>query len=97
MGKKQSMPNVFYVALVVASTVFTLTVFVYLIGPFAVRRAQANAAADNSGSMALISWFDRNGPNALAIEFVVMLVSAVLAMLTDHWFQARTGGATRGE
>ena len=45
-------------------------------------------AAQNASSKAFAAWLDRNAPLALGIEFVVMLVAAILAMLTDNWFAA---------
>ena len=55
-------------------------------GHFAnLRNFIAQAAASMPGHGA---WLDRNAPLALAIEFVIMLFAAILAMLTDNWFSA---------
>ena len=40
----------------------------------------------------LALWLDRQGPFVLGVEFVVMMVTGVLAMLTDDWFSGSTGG-----
>jgi hypothetical protein len=77
-------PNPFYVILLVASTVFTVTVLMYLISPYAAERPNAGA-----GSLALVDWLDRRGPMALGVEFTVMLVSSILAMATDRWFSPK--------
>jgi hypothetical protein len=97
-------PNPFYALLLVASTVFTVTVFAYLIGPSIEQRAldraqgKAGAGAEKPGprSLALAAWLDRNGPRVLAIEIGVMVVSGLLAMATDRWFAGRAKGRGRG-
>jgi hypothetical protein len=88
---KRLFPNPFYVVLLIASTVFTMTALAYLIGPSIEQRALQRAAADRPGpaSLALTAWLDRNGPLVLAIEIGVMFVSGVLAMATDRWFPTR--------
>jgi hypothetical protein len=88
---KPLFPNPFYVLLVVASTVFTVTVFAYLIGPYIQQRAldHPGAGRPGPGSIAVTDWLDRNGPRMLAIEFLVMFFSAVLAMATDRWFPSK--------
>jgi hypothetical protein len=86
--RKALFPNPFYVILLVSSTVFTVTVLAYLIGPSIEQRALDPSAAGRpgSGSLALAAWLDRKGPLILAFEFAVMLVSGLLAMATDRWF-----------
>ena len=83
-------PNPFYVVLLIASTLFMVTVFAYLVGPMVVGMVvKARAAGDQvagSGALELTMWLDRHGPLLLAILFVLMLVSGVLAMATDRWF-----------
>jgi hypothetical protein len=99
---KALFPNPFYVLLLIASTVFTLTALGYLIGPSIEQRKLAHpgagpgSGAPGPGSLALSAWLDRNGPIVLAIEIGVMLVSGVLAMLTDRWFTFRSRGRTDG-
>jgi len=89
--RKALFPNPFYVLLLVASTVFTVTVFAYLIGPSLEQRAldPSLGGKPGPGSLALAAWLDRHGPYVLAAEFAVMLVSGILAMLTDRWFPER--------
>jgi hypothetical protein len=88
--RKPLFPNPFYLALLVASVVFTVTVFAYLIGPSLAQRVHDHpeAGRPGPGSVALAAWLDRSGPTALAVEFAVMFVTAVLAMATDRWFTA---------
>lgn len=87
--RKALFPNPFYVVLIVASTVFTVTVFAYLISPNILQRAGARPGA-GTGSVALARWLDRSGPTALGVEFIVMFVSGVLAMATDRWFPSKS-------
>jgi hypothetical protein len=87
--RKPLFPNPFYVALLAASTAFAITALAYLIGPSLEQKAaRGPGAGAGAGSRALAAWFDRNGPMALGVEFVVMLVSGLLAMATDRWFSA---------
>src|SRR5690348_14829485 len=89
-SRKRLFPNPFYVVLLVSSTAFVLSALLFYISPFVIERGlQRPAAAPGPGSRALVAWLDRHGPFALAIEFAVMLASAVLAMATDHWFPSR--------
>jgi hypothetical protein len=89
--RKALFPNPFYVLLLVASTVFSLTVLAYLISPNLQRRAleHPGAGRPGRGSLALADWLDRRGPLALGVEFGVMFVSGVLAMVTDRWFPSK--------
>src|SRR5262249_32016301 len=86
--RKSLFPNPFYVVLLVVSTLFTVTVLAYLIGPYLAQRAHDHpeAVRPGSGSLSLAAWLDRSGPTVLAVELVAMLVSAVLSMATDRWF-----------
>jgi hypothetical protein len=92
-SRKALFPNPFYVLLLVASTVFTLTVLAYLVSPNIAQRAINQRAAGHAGpaagSIALAAWLDRTGPTLLAVEFLVMLVSGILAMATDRWFPSK--------
>ena len=77
--------NAFYVVLLVASTAFVVTAMAYLVSPYVARRAADRpAGGPGQGSLALAEWLDRRSPTALAIEFAVMLVSGLLAMVTDR-------------
>jgi hypothetical protein len=97
---KALFPNPFYVLLLIASTVFTVTALGYLIGPSIEQRALDHPGAGpgrpGAGSLALSAWLDRNGPRVLGIEIGVMFVSGVVAMLTDRWFTSRPRGPTDG-
>ena len=90
--RKPLFPNPFYVVLLISSTVFTVTVLAYLIGPSLEQRAldHPGAGRPGPGSMALAAWLDRKGPIVLAVEFAAMFVSGVLAMATDRWFPSQT-------
>jgi len=89
--RKALFPNPFYVLLLVSSTVFTVTVLAYLISPNIQQRAldHPGAGRPGPGSLALAAWLDRKGPIVLAIEFLVMFASGILAMATDRWFPSR--------
>jgi hypothetical protein len=82
--RKALFPNPFYVVLLVASVVFTVTVLAYLVSPYAAERPDAGV-----GSRALVKWLDRRGPLALEVEFLVMFVAGLLAMVTDRWFTSQ--------
>ncbi len=89
-------PNPFYVILLIASTLFTLTVLAYLVSPSwsSARADRPRPGPTEQGvlpSLALVAWLDRNGPLALSIEFGVMFVSGILAMATDRFFSGGTG------
>jgi hypothetical protein len=92
--RKALFPNPFYVILLVASTVFTVTALAYLIGPGIEQSAldHPGAGRPGPGSLALTAWLDRNGPIVLAVEIGLMFVSGVLAMATDRWFPAQVKG-----
>jgi hypothetical protein len=82
----KGLPNPFYLVLIAASVVFTVTCFGYLVGPFVVRRSiEHPESRPGPGSLALAGWFDRHATTVLAISFVVMLISALLAMAADQW------------
>jgi hypothetical protein len=79
--------NPFYTLLMVASLLFVVTTLGYLVGPFVEQRA-IEGVGERS---ALVSWLDRKGVLALAIEFGAMCVLALLAVATDRHFTARKG------
>jgi hypothetical protein len=96
---KKLFPNPFYLLLLISSTVFVLTTFAYGVVPTLQSRAthRPDAAGQQPGpaSVALTAWLDRRGPLVIGVEFSVMLVTGMLAMLTDRWFPekpARTEG-----
>jgi ABC-type uncharacterized transport system permease subunit len=93
MAKRgRGFPNPFYALLMVVSTMFVITTLAYLIGPSVERRALEDPTAIAPGRRAFAAWFDRNGVLALGVEFGIMLVSAILAMVTDHWFSVKKPG-----
>ena len=66
-----------------------VTALAYLVSPYVAQRAADRPAAGagagaGAGSLALAEWLDRRSPTALAIEFAVMLVSGLLAIVTDR-------------
>ncbi len=85
--KNPVLANPFFVALMVVSTLFVVTALGYLVAPYALQR---EAAAGRGGpSRAVAGWLDRQGPLLLGVEFAVMLIAGVAAMLTDDWFSQR--------
>jgi hypothetical protein len=89
--KREVFANPFFNVMMAASVVFVLTVLAYLVSLYVLQQADGEAAQAAS-SVAMAQWLDRNGPMALAVEFIVMLVSGLVAMATDPWFttQPRT-------
>lgn len=82
--------NPFFVLLLVVSTLFVITVMGYLVGPFVeARLVEHDGAGPSAGSRALASWFDRKGVQALAIEFGLMVVLSILAILAERPSSAR--------
>jgi hypothetical protein len=82
--RSQLLSNPFFLALIAASTLFVLTILVYLISPWIL--SGPAAAAEATSSRRLAEWIDRRGPIALGIEFAAMLAAGILAMVTDDWF-----------
>lgn len=85
---KRLFPNPFYVLLLMASVLFVVTTFAYLVGP-AVRQHAAADKAHAGGPTPFADWLDRRGPLALGVEVGLMMVSGFLAMATDRWFPSR--------
>jgi hypothetical protein len=86
--KNAVLANPFYLGLVLVSTLFVATCLAYYVSSLILEPAQGGQRAS---SRELAAWLDRHGPLALGIEFSVMLVAAVLAMLTDDWFSRADG------
>jgi hypothetical protein len=87
--KSHILTNPFYVLLLIASTLFVVTALGYLVAPSVLDQMPAagpGRVPQNASSKAFAAWLDRNAPLALGVEFVIMLVAAILAMLTDNWF-----------
>jgi hypothetical protein len=87
--RREIFANPFFEILLVTSTMFVLTVLGYLVSPYVLAPNPARRPP-GAGSLALAAWFDRNGPLVLGMEFVVMLLAGILAMVTDPWFSPRS-------
>ncbi len=83
--------NPFYVGLMVVSTLFVVTVLGYLVAPDVISQGPEQRSET---SRAFAHWLDRHGPVILGIEFLVMLVTGVLAMATDDWFSGQPDSRT---
>jgi hypothetical protein len=83
--KREVFANPFFVVMMAVSVVFVLTVLAYLISP-AVLEANPAKPPPSARSLALAAWVDRNAPWVLAAEFAIMLVTGVVAMVTDPYF-----------
>ena len=83
--KKSVFANPFYVGLMVVSSLFVVTALGYLFAPDVLKQGPGR---QRKTSLTFAVWLDRHGPLILGIEFVVMLVTGVLAMATDDWFSA---------
>jgi hypothetical protein len=87
--RREVFSNPFFVLLLGTSVLFVLTIFAYLVSPYILVPDKARPRP-GPNSVALAHWFDRHGPLTLGVEFLIMLLSGVLAMLTDPWFSARS-------
>jgi hypothetical protein len=96
--RRSAFPNPFYVALLVASTLFVMTALAYWVGPMVVQQAERDPAlaTENPATPGLIGWLDTHAPLWLGVEFAAMLVLGVLAMATDHWFERTRKNARHG-
>src|SRR5262245_56517857 len=89
--RREVFTNPFFVILLGTSTLFVLTVLGYLAGPSVLAPDPAQPRPrPGAGSILLADWLDRHGPQALGVEFVVMLLAGILAMVTDPWFSPRS-------
>ena len=86
--RREVFANPFFVVLMATSVVFVITVLAYLISPAVLEPGPANPAP-GAGSLMAAAWLDRNAPWLLAVEFAVMFLTGVLAMVTDPWFSPR--------
>jgi hypothetical protein len=93
-NRLEAFANPFFVLLKLASVMFVLTVFAYLVSPY-ILAPRGGQPARGAGSFALAAWLDRNAPVTLGAEFAVMLAAGVLAMATDHWFSPRARARRR--
>lgn len=89
--------NPFFVLLTLVSTAFVVTALGYLIAPLVQQQAREHpGAGPGAGSIALAAWLERRASLALGIEIALMLVSGLLAMVTDPWFSPKRGGSGTG-
>jgi hypothetical protein len=87
--RREVFANPFFAILLATSTLYVLTVLGYLVSPYVLQPNPARPPRGR-GSLALADWLDRHGPQTLGIEFVVMLLAGILAMVTDSWFARRS-------
>src|SRR3954447_20281428 len=91
--RKPLFPNPFYFVVLVSGTAFVVTALAYLVNGLGFGAgAGPKAVEPGRASRAVAAWFDRHGPLALGVEFVIMLVFSLLAMATDHWFSPKKPG-----
>jgi hypothetical protein len=93
--KREIFANPFFVIMMGASVVFVLTVLGYIVSGIVLEPQGAIASMlarrpPGPGSLKAAEWLDRNAPLALAVEFGVMLTSAVVAMVADPWFSPKS-------
>jgi hypothetical protein len=87
--RREVFANPFFVVLLGTSVLFVLTVLGYL-ASWSILDPGARHAPPTLGSRVIAEWLDRNAPLALGVEFIVMLLSGIIAMATDHWFSPRS-------
>jgi hypothetical protein len=78
--------NPFFMALLVISIAFVFSAMGYLVSAYAME-----TAPPGTSSHRLAKWLDAQGPLILGVEFILMFVSAVVAMATDDWFSKSSG------
>jgi len=88
--KLEVFTNPFFVILLFASVLFVLTALGYCVSMY-VLQPDPGRGPIAERSLAFAKWLDRDAPWALAVEFLVMLVSGITAMATDRWFSPRPG------
>jgi hypothetical protein len=86
--KREVFANPFFVVMMAATVVFVITVFAYLISP-TVLEAVPGKPQPSERSLAIAVWIDQNAPWVLAVEFAIMFVTGVVAMVVDPWFTPR--------
>jgi hypothetical protein len=86
--KLEVFANPFFVVLLGTSVLFVLTVLGYWVS-MSILEPAVDRGPRGAGSLAMAKWLDRNAPLALAVEFLVMLASGMIAIATDHWFSPR--------
>ncbi len=96
LSSLRGLPNPFYVLLVLVSTGFVVTCLGYLVAPLLLQQAPAGQGK-GPGTLILADWLDRRGPVALGVEFGLMLVSGVLAVVLDPLFRPSGTGRSGTE
>ena len=79
--------NPFFAALLVVSTLFVLTILIYLVAAYGWPSERPD---QGTNAPAFAAWMDRKAPLILGVEFLVMLATGILAMSTDDWFSGRS-------
>jgi len=82
-------PNPFYIFLMVVSTAFVVTILAYLVAPYVADGTEGEAARSGAAG-----WINRHAPKVLAIELGLMILSALLAIATDHLFAPKDDGTS---
>jgi magnesium-transporting ATPase (P-type) len=86
-NRKPLFPNPFYFFLLIVSVLFVITIFAYLVIPYYEMGLMNHPELKRKPSnQAFSDWLDRSGPLIIGIEFVIMLVLSVIAMLADDKF-----------
>ncbi len=88
-SRKPLYPNPFYVVLVFSSTALAITMFAWLVVPYIQERAAQGKGG--AGSLALANWIDRNSVWLLTIELALIVISGIMAMVSDQWFRSKKG------
>ncbi|CAN5832387.1 hypothetical protein BH23PLA1_BH23PLA1_26870 [soil metagenome] len=91
----RGLPNPFYVLLVLVSTGFVVTCLGYLISAMILQQAPAGQETAR-GTMVLADWLDRHGPTVLGVEFIMMSLLGVVAMVADPLFRPAPGRSGSG-
>jgi uncharacterized membrane protein YidH (DUF202 family) len=84
--RNEVLSNPFYLALVAVSMIFVVTALAYLVSGYAL---EPGRPPTTERARRIAEWFDRNGPLALGVEFLVMLAVGVVMMATDRWYSER--------
>jgi len=85
-GKNPFFTNPFFMVFLGASVAFVVSALAYLVSSYAIQKG-----APGSASRLLGEWLDAWGPVLLSVEFALMVVAAITAMVTDDLFSASTG------
>ena len=86
-SRKPLFPNPFYFFLLIVSVLFVVTILAYLVIPEYQKALMHHPELKQSlSNKAFSDWLDRSAPTIIGIEFVIMLVLSVVAMLADDKF-----------